>query len=44
MAIAQAPAPALACITGITGEGGNGNDVVVLITIIVSRGVETNYD
>ncbi len=42
MAIARAPTPALTCIKGITGEGGNGEDVVVLDVIVVGRGVETN--
>jgi hypothetical protein len=38
MAIARAPVPALACIAGITGKGGNGKDVVVLAAILVGGG------
>jgi hypothetical protein len=44
MAIARAPAPALACIAGIIGEGGDGKDIVVLVAVVVGRGVETNYN
>ncbi len=42
MVIAKAPNPALACIMGVTGAGGDGKDVIVLIAVIVDRGVETN--
>jgi hypothetical protein len=37
MAIAQAPTPTLACIAGITGKGGDGKDVIVLVAVIVGR-------
>jgi hypothetical protein len=40
--IAQAPAPALACVAGITGEGCNGKAAVVLITVVIGRGVKNN--
>ncbi len=33
-------APALACITGFTGEGRNGEAVIVLVAVLVSRGVK----
>jgi hypothetical protein len=43
MMIARAPAPAFACVAGITGKGGGGKDVVVRIAIVIDRGViETN--
>jgi hypothetical protein len=42
MAIAQAPTPALACIMGVTGKGGDGKDIIVLVAIIVGRGNKTN--
>jgi hypothetical protein len=42
MAIAQAPTPALACIAGVTCKGGDGKDVIVLVTVVVGRGVKTN--
>jgi hypothetical protein len=35
MAITQAPAPALACVVGITGKVGDGEDVVVLVAAVV---------
>ncbi len=33
--IAQARAPALTCVTGVTGEVDDGEDVVVLIATVV---------
>ncbi len=42
MMIAQAPSPALTCVAGVPGKGGNGEDVVVLIAIIIGRGVKPN--
>jgi hypothetical protein len=41
MAIAQAPTPALACIMGVTGKGGDGKDIIVLVAIVVGRGNKT---
>jgi hypothetical protein len=35
MAIARAQAPALACVAGITGKVGNGEDVIVLVAVVV---------
>ncbi len=42
MAISHTPTPTLACIVGITGKGGDGKDVIVLIVVVVGRGVKTN--
>jgi hypothetical protein len=42
MAITQAPAPALACVKGITGKGGNSKDVVVLAAVIIGMSAKTN--
>jgi hypothetical protein len=35
MAIAQAQAPALTCVGGVTGEVGDGEDAIVLVAAIV---------
>jgi hypothetical protein len=42
MAIAQAPAPALACIVGNIGKGGDSEDVLILIAIVVNMVVKIN--
>ncbi len=42
MAIAQAPAPALACIAGNIGKGGNSENVLILIAVVVIMVVKTN--
>ncbi len=42
MAITRAPGPALASVVGVTGKGGDGKDVIVLIAIVIGRGIETN--
>jgi hypothetical protein len=44
MVITRAPAPTLACIKGITGKGHGGKVVVILITVVISRGVKTNIN
>jgi hypothetical protein len=40
MAITLAPAPALACVVGVTGKGRDGKDVPVLIAVFIGRGVK----
>jgi hypothetical protein len=42
MTITQAPVPTLACIVGVTGEGGNIKDVVELVAIVNGRIVKNN--
>jgi hypothetical protein len=42
--IAQAPAPALACVAVVTGKEDDGKNVILLVAIavVVSKIVETN--
>ncbi len=35
MAIAQAQAPALACVAGVTGKVGDGEDVIVFVAAVI---------
>jgi hypothetical protein len=42
--VTRAPAPALACVMGVTGEGRDGKAVVVLIALVLGEGVKTNIN
>jgi hypothetical protein len=44
MAIAQAPAPTLACIAGNIGKKGDSEDILILIAIVVNMVVKTNHN
>jgi hypothetical protein len=42
MVIAQAPAPTIASVAGVTGEGPNSEAVIVLFAVLIGQGEETN--